>query len=70
MADRRSGMLYQVYESLPFGAMCVAAEIRAQDDSEALKMARILLPDGPGELRHDGRVVCRFGRAAPFMLRN
>lgn len=68
--DRRFSTLYQVYEALPFGAISIAAEIHAQSDSDALKQARVLLPDGPGELRHAGRVICRFGRAQPFMLQH
>lgn len=56
-------MRYHVYEATPFGAIRVAAELDATDDSDALKQARVKLPKCTGELRHNGRVVCRFGRA-------
>jgi hypothetical protein len=63
-------MRYSVYESSPFGAVRVAGELDAASDREALKQARELLPEGPGELRQSGRVVCRFSRAGKFMLRS
>ncbi len=59
---------YLVYQATPFGAVSIAAELDAPSDSEALRQARIILPDGPGELRENGRVVCRFGRSRSFLL--
>jgi hypothetical protein len=56
-------MRYSVYESSPFGAVRVAGELDANSDREALQQARELLPDGPGELRQSGRIICRFSRA-------
>ncbi len=61
-------MRYSVYESLRFGSVRVAAELDAPSDREALKLAREILPNGAGELRESGRVVCRFGRAPGFLL--
>ena len=54
---------YQVAELSALGAVRVAAEFEAASDSEALREARRLVPFGSGELRQDGRIVCRFGRA-------
>jgi hypothetical protein len=62
-------MRYAVYEASPFGADRLAALVEAGNDREALKQARMLLPDVPGELRAGERIVCRFGRAGSFMLR-
>jgi hypothetical protein len=62
-------MRYAVYEASPFGADKLAAQLEAGNDREALKRAQMLLPDVPGELRADDRIVCRFGRAGSFMLR-
>lgn len=63
-------MRYLVYEASPFGVIRVTAQVEAASDRDALKQARQLLPDGPGELRAGARVVCRFGRAGGFMLRH
>ena len=74
LAEARLGseriMRYLVYEASPFGADKLAAQVEAGTDQEALKQARMLLPDAPGELRAEERLVCRFGRAGSFMLRN
>jgi hypothetical protein len=59
---------YLVFEAAPFGAVRIAGELEAASDQDALKQARKTLPHGPGELRQAGRVVCRFGRAKPFLL--
>lgn len=61
-------MRYAVYEAVPYGKVRVAAVIEATTDREALKEARKVLPNGAGELREDGRIVCRFGRAGSFLL--
>ena len=60
---------YSVYESAAFGALRIAGEAQAITDREALKQAREILPQGAGELREGGRVVCRFGRAETSQLR-
>jgi hypothetical protein len=44
------------------------ADVRASSYKDALREARRLLPDGPGELRTCGQVICRFGRSKPFLL--
>ena len=59
---------YSLYEWSAFGAMRLTAELEALSDGEALKRARVMLPTGSGELRQGARTVCRFGRAAGFML--
>ena len=58
-------MRYSVYEAMPFGTVRLVGDLEASCDAEALKQARERLPGGTGELRKDGRVVCRFGRAGP-----
>jgi hypothetical protein len=63
-------MRYLVLEAAAFGSVRIAAEIDATSDQDALKKARQALPHGPGELRQAGRVVCRFGRAMPFLLQS
>ena len=70
LAGLASFVRYSVYESSPFGAVRVAGELDAASDRDALRQARQLLPEGPGELRQSGRVVCRFSRAGKFMLRS
>ena len=66
--EREGPVRYHVFEAAPFGSIRVAAELNASSDQDALKQARQALPHGPGELRQAGRVVCRFGRAEPFLL--
>lgn len=61
---------YAVYDMSVGGEIRRVAEVQAATYREALREARRLLPDGPGELRRGGQVICRFGRAQPFMLRN
>ena len=61
-------MLYSIYKSDPFGTVRIAGEVEAESDQEALKQARVILPDGAGELRQSMRVVCRFGRSSGFLL--
>jgi hypothetical protein len=63
-------MRYSVYESSRLGSVRIAAELDAPSDREALKLAREILPNGPGELRESGRVVCRFGRSGAFLLQS
>jgi hypothetical protein len=63
-------MRYSVFETLPFGAFIKAGEVDAVSDAEALKRARNILSAGAGELRQDTRIVCRFGRTEPFILRS
>ena len=60
---------YAVFEARAFGPVRKAAELDASSDQEALKQARRILPDGPGELREKGRVVYRFGRSDGFSLK-
>lgn len=59
---------YSVYDMSVSGEVRRIAEVRASTYRQALQAARQLLPDGPGELRADGGVICRFGRSKPFML--
>jgi hypothetical protein len=59
---------YTIYDLSTSGEVRRIAEITAANYREALKEARRLLPHGPGEIRTNGRVVCRFGRTQPFML--
>nr|WP_314444074.1 hypothetical protein [uncultured Sphingomonas sp.] len=54
---------YTVSELSAFGQVRIAAEFEAENDGEALRLARRLVPHGSGELRQDMRIVCRFGRA-------
>jgi hypothetical protein len=63
-----TGCDYSLYDLSVSGEVRRIAEVRASTYRQALHEARRLLPDGPGELRVDGRVICRFGRAKPFML--
>ncbi len=58
----KNGWRYCVYEATPFGTVRLAAEMEAPTDRDALKQVREILPNAPGELRQEGRVVCRFGR--------
>ena len=64
----RRHMRYSVYESHAFGTFRRAADVEATTDREALKRAREVLPDGPGEVHKSGRVIYRFGRSATFLL--
>ena len=61
-------MRYSVYESHAFGTFRRAGDVEASSDREALKRAREVLPDGPGEIHKSGRVIYRFGRSATFLL--
>ncbi|HEY8591392.1 MAG TPA: hypothetical protein VIL42_00835 [Sphingomicrobium sp.] len=63
-------MLYSVFETRACGVFAKAGDLDAATDSEALKKARRMLVSGAGELRQDMRIVCRFGRTEPFMLRD
>ncbi len=63
-------MLYSVFQFSASGTVQVAAELHAATDREAMKQARQLLPEGAGELRESGRVVCRFGRSGGFLLKS
>jgi hypothetical protein len=67
MAETR--MRYSVYETAAFGSVRVAAVVEADCDRDALKQARAMILTGAGELRQDMRIVCRYGRSAPFLLR-
>lgn len=59
---------YSVYEWSAFGAVRLVDTITATSDCDALKQARKLLPQRPGELRNGARTVCRFGTSGGFML--
>ena len=54
---------YTVFELTALGSIRIASELHAPTDKEALREARRLVPHGMGELRHGGRIVCRFSRA-------
>jgi hypothetical protein len=59
---------YSVYDMSVSGEIRRIADVRASSYKDALREARRLLPDGPGELRTCGQVICRFGRSKPFLL--
>ena len=61
---------YIVYEASAFGVVRQAGMLDATSDQEALKQARRVLPDRPGEVRQGNRVICRFGRANGLMLQH
>jgi hypothetical protein len=54
---------YTVSELSAFGQVRIAGEFEAENDGEALRLARRMVPYGSGELRQDMRIVCRFARA-------
>ena len=66
--ETEPAMRYSVYESSAFGSVRAAAVLEATSDRDALRQARDILPNGAVELREDGRIVCRFGRAGGFLL--
>jgi hypothetical protein len=64
-----TSLRYLVFEASAFGVVRQAAVIEAVSDKDAMRQARQILPNGPGELRQGNRVICRFGRSDGLMLR-